>query len=337
MKNLIFFLAMILLLTSCEGEKKTSTTKKSQTLSAPYELLLVANKEWLKTANGSAFMEVVSQDIPGLPQKEPNFRITSINPTDFSGTFIVYANIINVDINPKHKKAKFAISRDVYVNPQIILSIQAPNDLALVELVTRNKDNFLNIFIEAELERECNYLTSTHSGVALDAVKKKFGYTVYAPKDIDKTNKESKDFLWASANGRNNELNLCVYTYPYTSDSTFTLNYFTHKRDSVMKENVQGEKEGQYLITESRSITAKHKSGKNGYIYEVRGLWEMENDMMGGPFISYSQIDTVRNLVVVAEGFVYAPKKDKRELIREMEAALMTFQLYDNNKNNTAK
>jgi hypothetical protein len=51
----------------------------------------------------------------------------------------------------------------------------------------------------------------------------------------------------------------------------------------------------------------------------------MENDMMGGPFISYSQVDTTKNIVVVAEGFVYAPKKEKRELIREMEAALMTF------------
>jgi DNA primase large subunit len=53
----------------------------------------------------------------------------------------------------------------------------------------------------------------------------------------------------------------------------------------------------------------------------------MENDMMGGPFISYSQVDTKKNLVVVVEGFVYAPKKEKRELIRELEASLMTLQL----------
>jgi hypothetical protein len=94
-----------------------------------------------------------------------------------------------------------------------------------------------------------------------------------------------------------------------------------------MKENVQGEKEGQYMVTERHAISEKHKNGKDGYLYEVRGLWEMENDMMGGPFISYSQVDTEKNLVVVVEGFVYAPKKDKRELIREMEASLMTLKL----------
>jgi hypothetical protein len=79
------------------------------------------------------------------------------------------------------------------------------------------------------------------------------------------------------------------------------------------------------MATEPRGIVTAHRNGPNGYLYEVRGLWEMENDMMGGPFISYSQVDTLKNLVVVAEGFVYAPKKEKRELIREMEAALMTF------------
>ncbi len=331
MKHLLILLAALMLLSSCNESSKSSgvktTVKKSQTLSAPYELLLVANKDWLKTVNGEVFMDAVNQDIPGLPQKEPNFRITTINPSAFRGTFTVYANIINVDIDKKYKEAKFVLSRDVYVKPQIILSVQAPNDMALVELVEKNKDRFLDVFINAELERERAFLTSTHSGVAYDAVKKKFGYSIYVPKDIDKVNKESADFLWASANGRNNELNLCVYTYPYTSDSTFTLDYFTHKRDSVMKENVQGEKEGQYMVTERYAISEKHKNGKDGYVYEVRGLWEMENDMMGGPFVSYSQVDTDKHLVVVVEGFVYAPKKDKRELIREMEASLMTLKL----------
>ena len=326
-KTILILLSVVLLLTSCDEEKKAASPKKSQTLSAPYELLLVANKDWLKTANGSVFMDAVNQDIPGLPQKEPNFRVTSINPSAFRGTFTVYANVINVDIDKKYKEPKFVLSRDVYVNPQIILSIQAPNDVALIQLVEKNKANFLDVFINAELERECDYLTSTHSGAVYDAVKKKFGYTICAPKDIDKVNKESDNFLWASANGRSNELNLCVYTYPYTSTSTFTLDYFTQKRDSVMKENVQGEKEGQYVITEQYALSEKHKNGKDGYIYEVRGLWEMENDMMGGPFVSYSQVDIKNNLVVVVEGFVYAPKKDKRELIREMEAALMTLKL----------
>ena len=47
---------------------------------------------------------------------------------------------------------------------------------------------------------------------------------------------------------------------------------------------------------------------------ETRGLWKMEHDAMGGPFVSHSRVDTLNNRVVVAEGFVYAPEKMKRGL-----------------------
>ena len=77
----------------------------------------------------------------------------------------------------------------------------------------------------------------------------------------------------------------------------------------------------------SRNITC------NGhFVQEVRGLWRMENDMMGGPFVSYTQVDTLTNRVIVTEGFVYAPEKKKRQYIRELEAALQTLDMTDYSK-----
>lgn len=331
MKQLLILFAAIFLLSSCSGGtqegKKRTKPAKSTTISAPYELLVVANKEWLKGPYGTVLMDAVNAEIPGLPQLESNFRVTSINPADLNGTFKVYANMLHVDINPKHKEAKLVLSRDVYVRPQVILNLQAPDEKALVELVRRSRGRIVDVFVEEEMKRERAYLTSVHSGVVFDAVKKKFGCSIYAPQDLDAINKNGKDFVWSSANGRDNELNLCVYTYPYSSDSTFTLKYFAHKRDSVMRENVQGERPDQYMETDVRTLVESHSKGVNGYVHVVRGLWGMKNDMMGGPFVSYSQVDTAKNVVVVAEGFVYAPEKRKRDFIREMEASLQTLTL----------
>ena len=53
----------------------------------------------------------------------------------------------------------------------------------------------------------------------------------------------------------------------------------------------------------------------------------MKDDCMGGPFVSHSRIDTETNRVVVVEGFVYAPEKMKRGLIRRLEGSLYTLQL----------
>ena len=60
---------------------------------------------------------------------------------------------------------------------------------------------------------------------------------------------------------------------------------------------------------------------------EARGLWEMTTEAMGGPFVSHSRIDTVNNRIIVVEGFVFAPDKMKRTMIRRLEAALYTLEL----------
>ncbi len=59
----------------------------------------------------------------------------------------------------------------------------------------------------------------------------------------------------------------------------------------------------------------------------MRGLWKMQGDMMGGPFVSHIRLDEANNRVVVAEAFVYAPETSKRNYIRRMEASLFTLRL----------
>ncbi len=52
---------------------------------------------------------------------------------------------------------------------------------------------------------------------------------------------------------------------------------------------------------------------------------------MGGPFISLSTFDKERNRIVTVEGFVYAPKFDKRNYLRQVEAILYTLDFVNGN------
>ena len=331
MRKLLFFFACsvlaVALFCSCGGNggKQKSSVRRTAG-SAPYELLLVTDKDWLKGMYGSLLTDVVMQDIPGLPQSEPNFRLTSINPADFNNTFKVFANILVVDISSKYKKAGVKIMRNVHVNPQLIITMYAPNNETFVNLLSEQGNNVVNMFVNEELGRERDYLRSAYSGKVLTKVKQMFGCQIYAPKDLNDL-KTGLNFLWATSEGRLNNLNMCFYSYPYTSDSTFTLNYFVEKRDSFMMVNLQGEHAQQYMSLDRRSLTSRYISVDGHFVQEVRGLWQMENDMMGGPFVSYSQVDTINNRVIVAEGFVYLPNKKKRELIRMLEASLQTLKL----------
>jgi hypothetical protein len=60
---------------------------------------------------------------------------------------------------------------------------------------------------------------------------------------------------------------------------------------------------------------------------ELRGLWEMTTDMMGGPFVSQAFVNPYTNKVVVVDVFIYAPESNKRNLIRTLEASFYTIRI----------
>jgi hypothetical protein len=94
-----------------------------------------------------------------------------------------------------------------------------------------------------------------------------------------------------------------------------------------MGRNIPGELPGSKMSTNHEFISVKDMTVQGHYVQECRGLWEMTIDAMGGPYVSHSQVDTINNKVIVVEGFVYAPDKMKRSMIRRLEAALYTLQL----------
>ena len=64
------------------------------------------------------------------------------------------------------------------------------------------------------------------------------------------------------------------------------------------------------------------------YCAEVRGLWKIYNgSLMGGPFVSLSRLDEIHQRIVTIEGFVFAPGKDKRNYIRQLEAAIYSAKM----------
>ena len=60
---------------------------------------------------------------------------------------------------------------------------------------------------------------------------------------------------------------------------------------------------------------------------ELRGFWDVANDFMGGPFVSYSTLDTATGYVFTYDAYVYAPKlpPHKRNLMRGVEHLLYTI------------
>ena len=291
-----------------------------------YELLVVVDHGVWDRAAGRALHDALDADMPGLPQSEPSFRIMYTSPKDYDSTLKLIRNIIIVDIQDIYTKASFKYAKDVYANPQMILTIQAPNEEEFEKFVEENKKTIVDFFTRAEMNRQITFLEGKHSNFISQKVDSLFGCDIWVDAELANS-KTGDDFFWASTNTGTADRNFVMYSYPYTDKDTFTKEYFVHKRDSVMKANIPGFKEGVYMSTDSLLTDVRPINVQNSYTMEARGLWRMKGDFMGGPYVSHVRLDKANQRIIVSEIFVYSPDKMKRNLVRQMEASLYTLKL----------
>ena len=331
MKRIAFYLSMVLVvlvLASCKNGQKSLFTPTSS--GRPYEVLVVVNKvQWERPA-GRALFNVLDSDVPGLPQPERSFRISTIDQNNFDRVMRIFRNIIIVDIQDIYTQPKFKFSRDVYAVPQMIMTIQAPNEDEFQAYVEKNGQTIVDFFVKTEMNRQISLLQQKHNETVSTKVASLFDCEVWIPSELQNY-KVGENFLWASTNRASADMNFVMYSYPYTDKDTFTKEYFVHKRDSVMKANIPGEREGMYMATDSMFVAVKDIAVKGEYAQEARGLWQMEGDMMGGPFVSHARVDRANKRIIVVEGFIFSPDKLKRNVMRQMEAALYTLKLPNEN------
>lgn len=332
MKRITFYLLMLVLVAASTGCKKGNKGLFTPTSSGrPYEMLVVVNNALWELPAGRALYEALDVNVPGLPQAERSFRISNIDPQHFDRVMRIFRNIIIVDIQDIYTQPKMKYTRDVHAAPQMIMTIQAPTKESFEAYVLKNQQVIVDFFVKAEMNRQIALLKEKHNTIAVEKMKEMFGCEAWIPQELT-AYKSGENFLWASTNRASGDLNFVLYSYPYRDTDTFTEAYFVNKRDSVMKINIPGEREGMYMATDARFVTTKDGVVKGEYAQEVRGLWQMEGDMMGGPFVSHVRVDQTKGRIVVAEIFVYSPDKLKRNFVRLMEASLYTLQLPNEGK-----
>jgi len=313
---------------SKNGSKKKSLMTPGAT-GSPYELLVVADSEDFQTGAYDSLFAVLNDDVPGLPQAECHFRVSKVTTQNYSKNLRYCRNIIEVKIDKgMYTGCKMKFKRDVYSTPQIIMTIQAPDARSFCDFVTEKHDDIINFFTRAEMNREAELLRDDHNPLIQQKIREKFDCDIWIPTELGKT-KTAKGFFWASTDRGENDMNFVMYAYPYTDPETFTEEYCISMRDTVMKYNIPGPKDGQYMMT-SRPFVKVYDSEVHGqYAQIARGLWNIKDYDMGGPFVSISRVDEKNGRVIVVEAFVFAPNGIKKNLMRRMEAALYTLRLPD--------
>ncbi|NQU52702.1 MAG: DUF4837 family protein [Bacteroidetes bacterium] len=328
-KLIILFLSVVVLF-SCSNDGAilhTNITGSSSEL-----VVVISNDSW-KGATGELIREILAQPQHGLPQDEPLFDVINVPHAAFKSIFKSTRNIIQTSISSNIEKEGISFIDDVWAYPQATVQIKAKTSEKFAEILNENKNKILSYFIAAEKERlTMNYKKFYEKGV-YNVLNKEYGLTMKVPPGFAITEQE-EDFIWFKYDTPEIQQGIIVYSFPYTSDSAFTVNYLLPIRDKILKENIPGPTEDSYMATEKRFEQIFNIREHNGnYASEMRGLWRVENDFMGGPYVSLAELDATNQRVVVAFGYVYAPSKDKRNLLRQVEAMIYSMKFNDQAKN----
>ena len=292
---------------------------------------------------------VMAADMPCMPQVEPYFRLTQVPTAQFDDMFKPTRNILFVDINPQmYTQVKAKVSNDHWSTPQALCRIQTPSEEEFVSYWLEHGEEIREWFVNQEITRQMKFYRASTNKQARTILQEQ-GYDMLIPEDymviMDTTLEGASTFslrnpitvapevrlLWCCNNKGSMRRDLVIYSYPYTDEQTFTLDYLNAKRDEVLSRVVTASVEGSYMGTEynvfppqMRAITVQGDE----YATEIRGLWKIKNgEAMGGPYVSHTRLDQVNGRVITAETFLYAAGQKKRTALRQAEAILYTLQL----------
>lgn len=285
--------------------------------------VVIENDLW-KGEVGDKIREHFASPAIGLTWDEPIFTLNQAPKKVFTGAIRNTRSIIYVALDTLNVTG---LKTDMYATPQRVAVLKGSTEQELMKNISEKAQGIIAAFQELELkETQTRFLKSLNKEKALT---EKFNVKLNVP-SIYKVGKQEENFVWIDRQIPKGHANIVAYTMPgnsFSNDSTLVTD-IVRMRDSIGARYLPGEDvpgKVTHMRTEpafAPSVFETEIAGRKAY--EVRGIWDVKNDFMAGPFLTYIIDDIANNRKLVLEGFTYAPATNKRDDMFQLEAILKT-------------
>ena len=306
----------------------TLTDSKKASQGKPYELIVVCpQQEWTGEV-GDTLRAVLTAPVPYLNQTEPLFDVLRVLPSGFENLVTRHRNVLQVLVDAEVEEPAAAVQYDLYAQPQIVVTLQGPTQQSLVDYLGAHREELLYVLEKAERDRTIDFGRKFPDKFLAGLVKEQFGVDFSVPQGY-KLRAKGDDFLWISYEFPQASQGFFIYSYPYTGKQALTVEALTEARNRFAA-RIPGPSEGSYMITADVYEPDLRTFRLEGRLWvELRGFWDVKNDFMGGPFVSYTTVDTTTQRVFTIDCYVYSPKNHKRNYMRELEHLLYLISVPD--------
>ena len=323
-KVAVYILPFLFILASCQLKNEKKTQENSVKLNSVS--VLIEDKLW-NTAIGDSIRKKFAAPVVGLPQEEPIFTINQYSLRLLDEFKKQSRNIIVIK---KESENKFEIESNLILTPQNIISISGKSIADIIDIIEQKSSEMIQRIKQTEiLEIQKN---NRKAATTSKKVNKKFGIEVPFPKGY-KLVVQKRKFLWLKKEINGGSTSIIFYQVPLLTvlKKNNQVKNILRMRDSIGNLFIHGSRKGTKMTTENSYTPFFTKTTiQNNEAYETKGGWQMANNFMSGPFINYCIIDKPKNRFIVVEGFCYAPSKDKRDLMLELEALIKSVRIIKN-------
>ncbi|MEN0002866.1 MAG: DUF4837 family protein [Bacteroidota bacterium] len=349
------FSMLLLLISSCSSDMPRALKSVPTAFGVVNQVIVVMDKELWEGEVGDTLRYYYSSAYPILPQPESIFDLKHFSAidlekdrlrkelrnylfvADLSDTDSPTTKMIAKDLGQENvrkaqeipKEYNTSVGKDKWAKGQLLIYQFANNQQELIDNLKRNFPAIKNRINKADREKidASVYLDGVNKALMRD-VKEAFDIELRIPSDyIGAMNDDN--FIWMRREIPEVSMNLMVTKVPYTDQAQLQKEGIKAMRDTIGRKYISSELPNTFVrindIDLPMLVTQREINGT--FAVEARGIWEVVNDFMGGPFVTYVFLDPQKNELIFIDGFVYAPGKDKRNYMQYLEHVITSLKV----------
>lgn len=320
-KNILPILLITIAFFGCGDDGKRYVSASSGDINS---IVVVSDNILWENNVGEAIRDILAASVEGLSKDEPQFSMSQMPTEVFSGFAKNNRTVLKIE---KGKDAATQIARDAYARPQTLVVVSGQTNAEIIEQIKTNAPKIISAFKKTEItERQRRTSKSLFND---SQITEQLGVSLKFPTAY-RIAKTEDDFFWIRRDIKTGNVDLLVYEIPLSSirkgDSAVV--DIVRVRDSIGKTHIEGALENSYMATESVFTPfISNVIVDNKPTFETRGLWDLKNAFMSGPFLNYAIEDKVNNRYIIVEGYVFAPSIAKRDYVFELESIIKSIEI----------
>jgi hypothetical protein len=339
---------------SCTGEMMENMKTLPYAFGDINMLAVIGDENILESPIADSILFYYASSFPILPQPEPMLDLRFLKPADLTAdplrkqfrTYLLLGDLGNpesattkmmvqlageasIEEVRRNPTSNIVIGKDKWARDQVLILQFAQNREELLQNLKKNAPGIIRkVYDHDKFKIDATVYLSKRNPKLEQEVRDKIGINIEIPGDYFQALSDG-EVIWFRKETPETSSNLMFRKIPYTDKKQLSREGLKAIRDSIGLKYVSSRIQGSYMKINDEDLPmfVNPVTFNGQYALEARGIWEIENDYMGGAFVSYLILNPVKNELIFLDGFLHAPGEEKRNFVQYMDHILHTAKI----------